>query len=71
MIECPAQKVEASPGWDGSTNALLRGEHGPAQGATSWENCIRCRFNRGFDDEKFTIQCGYGLKVVELLSIPI
>ena len=71
MIVCPAQKVEATPGYDGSSECLLNGEHGPAQGAVSWSNCIKCSHNKGFKHGKATIKCGYGKNVVTLESIPV
>jgi hypothetical protein len=73
MIACPGQKVEASPGWkaDEVMESINRGENGPAQGLVSWGNCIKCRFNKGFDENKLTIKCGFGGKVVELESMPL
>jgi len=71
MIVCPAQKVEATPGYDGTRECLLSGEHGPAQGAVSWGNCIKCSYNKGSNYEKATIKCNWGESVTTLESMPV
>lgn len=71
MIECPALKVDATPGYDSSKSPFLQPGHFATQGYVSWGNCLKCPSNQGHNEEKKIIKCGHLGAAVEIESIPV
>jgi hypothetical protein len=69
MICCPILKVKPSPE-NRNPDHPCAGQG--AQGYVSWGNCLECQHNKGSDETRLIIKCGYpDGKITELKSIPI
>jgi hypothetical protein len=69
MICCPMLKV--LPSADYNPKNPNKGIPG-SQGALGWHDCLKCGKNKGADENKLIIKCGFEKgKIMEIESIPI